>query len=58
MIFQEKLAEDTLLFTINQKKTEMMTLGRQYGLRDARTIQCSQELDDLLNQHLKKQLVS
>lgn len=33
------------------KKREMIDLGMKYGLADKRTIQCSQQLDDLLNKH-------
>ncbi|WP_229683243.1 aspartyl-phosphate phosphatase Spo0E family protein [Virgibacillus oceani] len=33
------------------KKREMIELGMKYGLADKRTIECSQQLDDLLNRH-------
>ncbi|MYL61058.1 Spo0E family sporulation regulatory protein-aspartic acid phosphatase, partial [Virgibacillus halodenitrificans] len=32
-------------------KQEMIMLGMQYGLNDERTVECSQQLDDLLNKH-------
>ncbi|WP_099157430.1 aspartyl-phosphate phosphatase Spo0E family protein [Virgibacillus ndiopensis] len=31
------------------KKREMIELGMKFGLADKRTIECSQQLDDLLN---------
>ncbi|MBP1949658.1 aspartyl-phosphate phosphatase Spo0E family protein [Virgibacillus litoralis] len=33
------------------KKKEMIELGMKYGLANKRTIECSQQLDDLLNEH-------
>ncbi|HLQ71269.1 MAG TPA: aspartyl-phosphate phosphatase Spo0E family protein [Bacillota bacterium] len=41
---------------IRDKKIEMIHLGEQYGLLHQNTIRCSQELDDLLNQHLSNKL--
>ncbi|RLL48297.1 aspartyl-phosphate phosphatase Spo0E family protein [Oceanobacillus piezotolerans] len=34
---------------ILEKKRKMIQLGMKYGLADKRTVNCSQELDDLLN---------
>ncbi|MFB4169394.1 aspartyl-phosphate phosphatase Spo0E family protein [Virgibacillus sp. JSM 102003] len=36
---------------ISMKKEEMIELGMKYGLANKRTIECSQQLDDLLNEH-------
>lgn len=36
---------------ISMKKEEMIELGMKYGLASKRTIECSQQLDDLLNEH-------
>ncbi|MFC3038831.1 Spo0E family sporulation regulatory protein-aspartic acid phosphatase [Virgibacillus xinjiangensis] len=35
------------------KKQEMIQLGLKYGLADIQTVQCSQQLDDLLNRFAK-----
>ncbi|MBU9712828.1 aspartyl-phosphate phosphatase Spo0E family protein [Evansella tamaricis] len=34
---------------IEQKRNEMLLLSKMYGLTSQQTIQCSQELDNLLN---------
>ncbi|MGP4108506.1 aspartyl-phosphate phosphatase Spo0E family protein [Virgibacillus sp. L01] len=36
---------------ISMKKEEMIELGMKYGLANKRTVECSQQLDDLLNEH-------
>ncbi|WP_164215635.1 aspartyl-phosphate phosphatase Spo0E family protein [Virgibacillus sp. YIM 98842] len=33
------------------KKKEMIELGKKYGLKDERTIKCSQQLDQLMNKY-------
>lgn len=38
---------------ISLKKKEMIDLGMKYGLADKRTIKCSQQLDDLINVHVR-----
>lgn len=38
---------------IVKKRKEMIDLGRNYGLLDEKTIKCSQELDKLINLHMK-----
>ncbi len=38
---------------ISMKKEEMIELGMKYGLANKRTVECSQQLDDLLNEHFK-----
>ena len=43
--------QDYLSKAINLKKEEMIQLGMIYGLRDERTLKCSQELDVLLNEY-------
>lgn len=40
-----------LLMAILYKKEEMIEMGMDYGLSDNRTLKCSQQLDDLLNQY-------
>ncbi|MFC2947584.1 Spo0E family sporulation regulatory protein-aspartic acid phosphatase [Virgibacillus sediminis] len=35
---------------IKRKKQEMIELGLAYGLANPRTVECSQQLDNLLNQ--------
>jgi asparagine synthetase B (glutamine-hydrolysing) len=38
------------------KKKEMIELGKKYGLKDERTIKCSQQLDQLMNRYYIKNL--
>jgi hypothetical protein len=38
-----------LLFMIENKRSEMMELADQYGITSEHTIQCSEELNILLN---------
>ncbi|MFD2761593.1 aspartyl-phosphate phosphatase Spo0E family protein [Lentibacillus juripiscarius] len=38
-----------LQMAISKKRKEMIELGEMYGLTDKRTINCSQQLDTLLN---------
>jgi len=56
MIVKEQSANSALMSAIRDKKIEMIHLGEQYGLLHQNTIRCSQELDDLLNQHLSNKL--
>ncbi len=42
-----------LLECIVKKRNEMIDLGRTYGLSDEKTIKCSQDLDELINLHMK-----
>ncbi|WP_201715193.1 aspartyl-phosphate phosphatase Spo0E family protein [Rossellomorea arthrocnemi] len=42
-----------LLMRINQKRTEMISLGESLGLCAEETIKCSQQLDQLLNDYSK-----
>lgn len=44
----EQLAE-----VISKKRDEMITIGMEKGLLDEETINCSQELDELLNDYHK-----
>ncbi|AIF41960.1 aspartyl-phosphate phosphatase Spo0E family protein [Virgibacillus sp. SK37] len=48
---QKDSALNKLITDIIMLKQEMMALGMQYGLNDERTVECSQQLDDLLNKH-------
>ena len=36
---------------IKIKKKEMIELGEKYGLKDERTVKCSQQLDQLMNKY-------
>ncbi|XXM73308.1 aspartyl-phosphate phosphatase Spo0E family protein [Lysinibacillus sphaericus] len=47
------LKKKWLLVKINQKRAEMISLGENMGLGAQETIECSQQLDDLLNQYQK-----
>lgn len=38
---------------IVEKRKELIDLGRNYGLLDEKTIKCSQDLDELINLHMK-----
>jgi stage 0 sporulation regulatory protein len=38
-----------LLKYISEKKKEMIRFGMNYGLRNEKTVKCSQELNKLLN---------
>ncbi|HWO97693.1 MAG TPA: aspartyl-phosphate phosphatase Spo0E family protein [Bacillus sp. (in: firmicutes)] len=42
-----------LLDCIVKKRKELIDLGRNYGLLDEKTIKCSQDLDELINLHMK-----
>ncbi|QKY68383.1 aspartyl-phosphate phosphatase Spo0E family protein [Lentibacillus sp. CBA3610] len=52
--FEPKPFRKILKFQILCKKREMIDLGMKYGLTDQRTIQCSQQLDYLLNLYSKE----
>jgi Spo0E like sporulation regulatory protein len=45
------LKKKWLLVKINQKRAEMISLGENIGLGAKETIECSQQLDELLNQY-------
>ncbi|WP_175988599.1 aspartyl-phosphate phosphatase Spo0E family protein [Bacillus sp. Marseille-Q1617] len=45
------LKKKWLLVKINQKRAEMISLGGRLGLGAKETIDCSQQLDQLLNQY-------
>ncbi|BCB03132.1 aspartyl-phosphate phosphatase Spo0E family protein [Bacillus sp. KH172YL63] len=47
------LKKKWLLMRINQKRSEMITLGESIGLCADETIKCSQALDKLLNEYDK-----
>ncbi len=46
-----EIKQSNLLKKIDQKRTEMIYLGQQFGLTSEQTILCSQELDKLLNRY-------
>lgn len=56
-MFKEVVSNSDLSFAIKQKKAELIILGEQYGLQDKQTIDCSQELDTLLNKHLLRESI-
>ncbi|MCJ8006061.1 Spo0E family sporulation regulatory protein-aspartic acid phosphatase [Lederbergia wuyishanensis] len=41
------------LIRIQEKREKMCLFGKVYGLNSAKTIQCSQELDSLLNEYYR-----
>jgi len=43
--------QNMLLKQINQKRTDMYAKAAKYGFTDSIVVQCSQELDSLLNQY-------
>ncbi|MCA1056649.1 aspartyl-phosphate phosphatase Spo0E family protein [Rossellomorea aquimaris] len=45
------LKKKWLLVKISQKRAEMISLGERLGLGAIETIECSQQLDELLNQY-------
>ncbi|WP_078412407.1 aspartyl-phosphate phosphatase Spo0E family protein [Priestia abyssalis] len=42
-----------LIECIVKKRKELIDLGKRYGLLDEKTIRCSQDLDELINLHIK-----
>ncbi|MBT2259729.1 aspartyl-phosphate phosphatase Spo0E family protein [Priestia megaterium] len=44
---------EDLLKCIVKKRKELIDLGSNYGLLDEKTIKCSQDLDKLINLHMK-----
>ncbi|SFB28253.1 Spo0E like sporulation regulatory protein [Lentibacillus halodurans] len=48
-VFEPEPTQQVLRTAISNKKREMIDLGMKYGLTDKRTVQCSQQLDYLLN---------
>lgn len=42
-----------LIECIVKKRKELIDLGKNYGLLDEKTIRCSQDLDELINLHMK-----
>jgi stage 0 sporulation regulatory protein len=45
------------LSLIEKKRKQLIELALTYGFSAKETIQCSQELDELLNMHLKEMMV-
>jgi len=43
--------QNILLKQINQKRTDMYAKAAKYGFTDSTVVECSQELDTLLNQY-------
>jgi stage 0 sporulation regulatory protein len=45
------LEENKYLYRIQKKRQEMMELGKKLGLTHEKTVQCSQQLDSLMNEY-------
>jgi len=45
------LEENKYLLRIQKKRQEMMKLGKELGLIHEKTVQCSQQLDALMNEY-------
>ncbi|MED1204282.1 aspartyl-phosphate phosphatase Spo0E family protein [Heyndrickxia acidicola] len=52
-MYSNTMNESKFLKKIQTKREEMIRLGNCYGLLDAKTIDCSQQLDSLLNEYYK-----
>ncbi|MGV3464532.1 MAG: aspartyl-phosphate phosphatase Spo0E family protein [Heyndrickxia sp.] len=50
-MYSYKVSEYSFLNQIQQKREEMIDLGKSYGLTDKKTVACSQQLDELLNEY-------
>ncbi|MGW8903918.1 aspartyl-phosphate phosphatase Spo0E family protein, partial [Heyndrickxia sporothermodurans] len=53
--YSNAIKEKRYLKQIQVKREEMIQLGKRYGLTNDKTIFCSQELDELLNEYQKFQ---
>lgn len=51
MVYSDTVSEDSFLNQIQKKREEMIDLGKCYGLTDKKTVACSQQLDELLNEY-------
>ncbi|WP_456271745.1 Spo0E family sporulation regulatory protein-aspartic acid phosphatase [Bacillus sp. AK031] len=50
MIFPiDKIYQKLILHRIAKKQKVMLKIGAEFGLNDPRTVECSQELDKLIN---------
>ncbi|GIN83922.1 hypothetical protein J6TS2_03080 [Heyndrickxia sporothermodurans] len=49
-MYSDTITKKKYLRLIHLKREEMINLGNQFGLTDEKTITCSQELDELLNE--------
>lgn len=45
-----------MIMLIEEKRQQMIELALTYGFTAKETIQCSQELDELINQYVKETL--
>jgi stage 0 sporulation regulatory protein len=52
-VYSNTISESEFLKKIQTKQDEMIRLGNCYGLLDAKTIDCSQQLDSLLNEYYR-----
>jgi len=50
-VYSDTVSEYSFLNQIQKKREEMIDLGKCYGLTDKKTVACSQQLDDLLNEY-------
>jgi len=51
MVYSDTVSEHSFLNQIQKKREEMIDLGKCYGLTDKKTVACSQQLDELLNEY-------
>ena len=50
-VYSDTKNRKRFLKEIQQKRDQMIYLGKRYGLTNEKTITCSQELDELLNEY-------
>lgn len=50
-VHSDTIAQKKYLRKIQLKREEMINLGKRFGLTSEKTIICSQQLDDLLNEY-------
>lgn len=50
-MYSDTVTENSFLYQIQKKREEMIDLGKCYGLTDKKTVACSQQLDELLNEY-------
>jgi len=51
IVYSDTVSEYSFLNQIQKKREEMINLGKCYGLTDKKTVACSQQLDELLNEY-------
>lgn len=53
-ISNELMVKEMVLLQIEEKRQQMIELALTYGFTAKETIECSQELDQLINQYLQQ----